>query len=233
MGLSYLQHYGVTLPAAPAKWEGPPDEGFNYGMLGNDSYGDCGPCGIVHGFDAVAILEGLPPFKPAAQDVVDAYLAFTGGQDTGVVLSDLLQKCYVAGFMGQHLLGYAPINGGVAQVCQALPLFGFVYSGFQMPAVAQQQFGAGQPFDLTGTSEDDNIEGGHCMVPVAFDASAQTVDVLTWGRRQTVTFRWYERYNDENWAPVTRMVRTRGGLDGFKWDQLDADLRSLSGAVGA
>jgi hypothetical protein len=60
---------------------------------------------------------------------------------------------------------------------------------------------------------------------VAFDQGKETADVLTWGKRQTVTARWLERYLDEKWALIYDLVKTKGALDGFSFAQLEADLK--------
>ena len=222
--LSALAVYG-TLPAAQEVWTGPPDGGFAYGLLGNDRYGNCEFAGYVHGAEAVSLLDGTTMADPSDQAVVTSYLTFTHGQDTGAVTADVLRLAQTQGICGIKVDAYVPGRGPLSELWQIIETFGTACLGVMLPAVAQEQFGAGEPWDLTGTSADDQIEGGHCVYGVAFDQGKETADVLTWGKRQTVTARWLERYLDEKWALIYDLVKTKGALDGFSFAQLEADLK--------
>jgi hypothetical protein len=225
-------HTFVTLPKAQATWAGPNDAAFDYGMLGNDRYGCCTFAGFVHLVQAICLLLGVTPPNPGDAAVVQAYLLFTHGQDTGANEADVLQALYATGILGIDLVGYAPGRGGLDELWSITEQFGAAYLGHMMPQPAQGQFQANEPWDLTGTSADNAIEGGHCTVGLAFDQNAEMAEVITWGKRQKVTFRWLDRYLDEKWAPIPKQVKDAGKLDGFNWAQLDAELHSLSGAVG-
>jgi len=221
--LSALAVYG-TLPKASEVWTGPPDGGFAYGMLGNDQYGDCEWAGYVHGADVVSLLDGISLAQPTAQDVVGAYLTATHGQDTGGVTANVLRIAHRVGICKIKLDAYAPGRGPLSELWQIIETFGTACLGVMLPAVAQQQFSAGEPWDLTGTSADNDIEGGHCVYGVAFDQGAEMAQVLTWGQRQKVTFRWLERYLDEKWAPIYSMEKAKGLVD-LDFDQLVSDLK--------
>lgn len=225
-------HTLISLPAAGAKWTGPNDSSFDYGLLGNDRYGDCTFAGFVHLVQAICLLLGVTPPQPADARVVQAYLLFTHGQDSGAVIANVLQALYATGILDIKLAGYAPGRQGLDELWSIIQTFGAGYLGVMVPAVAQDQFAAGEPWDLTGTSADNEIEGGHCVVGVAFDQDAEQAQVITWGKRQPVTFRWLDKYLDEQWAVIPQQVRTAGQLDGMNWAQLDAELESLTGAVG-
>jgi len=235
--LSALSAYAPDLPAPDEVYDGPADGGFPYGMLGNDSKGDCTVAGFVHGAEAVDLLEGqsqtvVEAEAPSADEVVSAYLTMTNGVDSGLVIADVLQTAYATGIAGIKVAAYAPARGPLAELLSVAQTFGVTKLGIMLPAVAQEQFQAGDPWDLTGTSADADIEGGHDVELVAFDQGTETVDVLTWGRRQPVTFRWLARYLDEAWAVLYSTVQQTGALEGIAWSQLDADLRSLPGSVG-
>ena len=224
-------HRLVSLPTAPAKWTGPNDAGFDYGMLGNDEVGDCTFAGFVHLVQAICLLLGVTPPQPTDQAVVQAYFLFTHGQDTGAVEADVLHALYATGILGIKLAGYAMGTQTLDELWQIVATFGAGYLGVMIPAPAQGQFQAGEPWDLTGTSADNQIEGGHCVDGIAFDQDAEMATVLTWGQRQLVTFRWLDAYLDEKWAVIPQQVRDIGSLDGFDWATLDADLAALGGQV--
>jgi hypothetical protein len=162
---------------------------------------------------------------PTDQAVAISYLAFTNGHDTGAVTADVLRLAQTEGICGITVDAYAPGRGPLSELWQIIETFGTACLGVMLPAVAQKQFGAGEPWDLTGTSDDNNIEGGHCVYGVAFDQGKETADVLTWGKRQTVTFRWLDRYLDEKWCLIYDLEKAKNGLDGFSFEQLMADLR--------
>lgn len=224
-------HRLVTLPAASVKFDGPNDVGFPYGMLGNDRYGDCTFAGFVHIVQAICLRLGVVAPSPAEADVIQAYLLFTHGQDGGAVEADVLQALYSTGILGIRLAGYALGNQGLDELWSIVETFGASYLGIMVPAPAQGQFQAGEPWDLTGTSADRQIEGGHCVDAIAFDQDAQIATVLTWGQKQRVTFRWLDAYLDEKWAVIPQQIKDAGTLDGFDWATLDADLAAVGTTV--
>jgi hypothetical protein len=76
------------------------------------------------------------------------------------------------------------------------------------------------------------------VVNVAFDQGAEMGEVLTWcpdnptaPKRQKVTFRWFERYLDEQWIAIPHQVKDAGGLGDMNWTQLAADMDALHGKV--
>jgi hypothetical protein len=233
VGLGALHTY-ATLPEASATWAGPDDTTWTYGMLGNDTYGDCTFAGYFHAIEVICLLLAVKPPSPTDPAVSAAYLAFTGGQDTGCVMANVLAAGFKTGFLGDKLAGYAPGRQGLSELWQITQYVGAGYIGVNLPAVAQQQFAADEPWDLTGTSADNDIEGGHCVVTVAFDQNAEMAEVLTWcpdnptaRKRQQVTFRWLEKYESEKWAMIPAQVETAGKLLDIDYAQLTADLKAL------
>ena len=120
-GLRDLTYYAAgPLPKAPASVAVPAVADWN--MDGNDQYGDCGVAGICHGFMAAASdTYETEPF-PTAEQVVSYYLAYTGGQDSGVVLSQFLSHVRQAGFYGHTVGAYAPVAVSNVPALQVLTL---------------------------------------------------------------------------------------------------------------
>ena len=220
-------HRLVTLPPAPRSWAGPDDKSFSYGMLGNDVLGDCVFAGFVHLVQSICLLLGVTPPEPTDREVTQAYLLYGHGLDQGAIEADVLHALYVTGILDIDLAGYALGNQGIDELWQITSTFGAGYLGIMVPAPAQGQFQSREPWDLTGTSADRQIEGGHCVVSIAYDQDAELATVLTWGQRQQVTFRWLHAYLDEQWAVIPRQVKDAGGLGGFNWEQLHDDLASV------
>lgn len=204
VGLRHIVDYLTNpLPKAPASYPAPSAPAAGWGMLGNDQYGDCTMAAVVHLREANnAEAKGNETTWPTANDVVAEYFKLSGGQDTGLVEANVLQTWYKAGLFGDTISGYAPVNTkNLDELRSVVALFGASYLGVAVPAPAQQQFGAGQPWDLTGTPEDNDIEGGHAVPIIGYDADYAYV--VTWGAIQKATWRWVARYLDEAWAVLT------------------------------
>ena len=218
-----VQYLTDPLPAGPASVAAPD---FNWGILGNDQYGDCTFAGAVHLREAVAAREGVSENWPTADQVVEAYKAYTGcvepgdEHDSGANEADLLGVWLTDGLIdGNKILGYAPVDHrDHEELKSVVALFGGSYLGVAVPAPAQEQFGAGEPWDLTGTEEDYEIEGGHCVPGVGYDSDY--LYVVTWGKVQPVTWRWIAAYMEEAWAVLLTE-------DKVNVDQLQKDLGLL------
>ena len=91
VGLHDLSYYVAgPLPAAPSLIETPKITD-GWGMLDNDILGCCGVAGLIHGSMADEghhKRDGL--LIPSSDQVGAYYLKYTGGEDTGVVLSQFL-----------------------------------------------------------------------------------------------------------------------------------------------
>ncbi|MBU6427447.1 MAG: hypothetical protein KGR26_00405 [Cyanobacteria bacterium REEB65] len=211
------------LPAPPAAVATPAVA--DWGMLGNDRYGDCGVAGLDHGFMADAAIVSENESWPSEQDVIDFYLTYTDGQDAGVVLSEFLAYVRASGFCGkQKVSAFAPVeSGNVALVQSAVDLFGFAYVGIQVPQSAEDQFGAGQPWTVV---DDSPIIGGHCIPIVGYDD--QYLYPVTWGRVQPMSYSFWHRFGDEAWAVLTsEFVQANGDGRGVNLAALQADLNQL------
>jgi len=94
-----------------------------------------------------------------------------------------------------------------------------------LPVTFQDQFIKGQPWDLTGTPADDQIEGGHCVILVGYDADHAYC--ITWGRVQAITWNWLRSYIEESWAIITPEIVTRGEYGQLRLAELLTDLGKL------
>jgi hypothetical protein len=171
-------------------------------MLGNDQYGDCTIAGAAHlrMANAVELSEELPAISDAL--AVNTYFDLSDGQDSGLVEADVLQTWKVRGLFFSQAAGYAPVDHrNFDELRSVVSAFGGAYLGIAVPAPAQQQFAAGEPWDLTGTPADRQIEGGHCVPAVGYDD--EYLYVVTWAKLQKVTWAWLSAYLEEAWAVVT------------------------------
>jgi hypothetical protein len=86
-------------------------------------------------------------------------------------------------------------------------------------------FNAGKPWDVAKNAK---IEGGHYIPGLGRDAKGNFV-IVTWGKVQLMTPRFYKKYCDEVVAYVSQEALTTSGktLEGFDLAQLKADLTAL------
>lgn len=224
----------APLPAPPAAFDFGPS--LQWGMLGNDRYGDCGVAGLVHLRMAAASVAGESKAWPDTDEVVAAYLAYTKGQDSGVVLTDFLDDVYQNGFLGEKIGPHVPVDiRDLAEVWSATYLCGGLYIGIACSESTQELFAAGQPLDLTGSAADRNILGGHCVVVEGRSvvSNGPGGKIVTWGAGAEFTERWWMEYVEEGHAVFTTeaMAAPNGVFNGVRIAQAEADLAELPAAA--
>jgi hypothetical protein len=210
--------------------------GESWGMLGNDSYGDCVWAGAAHetmvwnaeqgrrvSFSDDAVLgdysaaTGFRPDDPSTDQGTDVREAMGYRRSTGVA-------------DGRHqrhkIAAYVRLDpGNHTELWQALYLFGVVGIGFEFPDYAMDEFRQNRRWSYHRKGQ---IEGGH-YVPVVARKGATEPVVVTWGREQEMTLGFYEHYCDEAWVPLSEEALSGGrSLEGFDLAALQADLRALS-----
>lgn len=224
-GLRDLTYYAAgPLPKAPASV--PPPAVADWGILGNDTYGDCGVAGLQHGFMAdAADLHENEPF-PHDQDCVQYYLTYTGGQDSGVVLSDFLSYVRQRGYYSHTVEAYAPVAVNDVPTLQfATWAYDFTYCGIAVTQAMEEAFGAGEPWTLDVL--DSPVAGGHCVPVVAYDSA--WLYVVTWGQVQKVAYSAWHHMASEAWAVLSgELVAASGDGHGINLAALQADLSRLN-----
>ena len=226
VGLRDLSYYVAgSLPAPPPSVAVP--DIADWGMLANDTYGDCGPAGAIHGLMAAAADTGQRESFPTAQQVVDYYLTYTGGQDTGVVLSQFLAYVRQHSFYGQTISAYAPVDVHHAPTVQtAIDLYDFAYAGIFVTQAMMDAFDQGLPW-LAEMTQGEQL-GGHCIPLVGYDETYYYA--VTWGQLQPITYNAWHRMADEAWAVLTgELVAAGGDGHGINLAALQADLDKLAG----
>jgi len=226
VGLRELGFYAAgPLPSAPAAVTAP-DVG-DWQMLANDVVGDCGVAGLQHGFMADAAVAGEHESFPNGTQAKAFYLAYTGGQDSGVVLADYLAYVRQHRYYDHTVDSFAPVNvHDVPTLAFATFAFGFTYCGIVVTETMQRTFAAREPWEmatLTGP-----VAGGHCVPVVGYDDTFITV--VTWGAVQPVSWPAWHHMATEAYAVVTgELVAAEGdGARGVTLEALRADLDRLN-----
>lgn len=230
-----LSHYLKTaaLPPIPPQF-GVEGKVKSWGMLGNDTVGDCAVAGAAHEHElwTAATVFGQAPFTD--DDVLSDYTAISGytptnpSTDVGCDMHDVMKYRRNIGVVDSKgtrhkVAGYVWLEpGNLDHLLAACYLFGVVGVGIQFPDSAMDQFNAGQPWSVVGGAQ---IDGGHYIPCVAMRSE---LVVVTWGKLQLMTPTFYQKYNDESVALLsTEFLHGQLSPQGFNVSQLITDLGLL------
>lgn len=200
----------------------------DWGMCGNNRYGDCGAAAEWHLEMATGLAAGRPALSPTAPVAVDRYTTYVGSRTPpgpGVVLATYLKWL----FDHKYILGFAPVDHTTRTSCEWWMSQGYgLYAGVNLNAKADQQFEQGQPWDVAPTDQ-PNPQDGHCVLWSKSTTTAGPHWFVTWGRLQQATEAWVRACltanpNGEAWLVVTRVEQ----LANFT-PQLLTDIKSLGG----
>ena len=173
-------------------------------IYGNDKYGDCGEAGSAHWINHAEKLEcgACPPIQ--ATQVVSQYLSETSGQDSGLVLIDHLNLWQRKGLnLGGQIYtidAFAVIDwNNHKEFAYTIQLLSGAYIGFEVPKYFMDGFEAGKR-SFTTQCKGDQIEGGHCVYVVGFDATG--IWINTWGVKVHLDWKFVKGFVDEAYAIV-------------------------------
>lgn len=226
----------VLLPALPAVFGNStviPAKGW--GMLGNDTVGDCLIAGAMHAIMLWTTVAGSP-VKFTVTDALDDYAAScnyvrgdpaTDNGGTMMAVASYWRGTGMRDISGtRHKIGaYMHIDpGNLLHLDLAAYLFGAVGLGVELPASAEQQFVAGTPFTVI---DNDPIEGGH-FLPYVGKIAGNVRQVVTWGALQEVEESWLQKYLQEAVAYISLDYLDRGKSPlGFDLSELSDDLDAI------
>jgi len=191
-----------TIPAPPESCDWISDVPADaWGMLGNDKVGDCTCAGVGHKrIGDVWANQGIV-LVITEEDAIKFYENFgydprDPNTDQGAMCQDVLEFWQKHGFNGEKILAFAKVNvRDEKEVKTAINLFGQIYTGFDVPDTAEEQFNNGEAWDVVPGSES---VGGHCVTLGAYDKNGYVS--VTWGRLQKLTSRFFRKYWDEAWV---------------------------------
>ena len=241
-GLRDLTYYAAgPLPQAPASVAVP--SVADWGLLANgpdptcpaypSGVGDCGIAGLEHGFMSAAADTGEPETAATADQAVSYYFGYTGGQDSGVVLSQYLAYVRKNGYYGRSVAAYAPVPvQDIPTLTFAIDAYDFAYVGI---TVTQGMMDAAEgPGPWTWTAEDAQgpALGGHCIILAGYDSN--WLYGISWGQVVRIAWPAWHQMGDEAWAVITGEYGSAGtDGHGISLAALQADLGRLAEAKAA
>jgi len=238
----------TVLPAAADVSGGITD----WGMLGNDTYGDCGPAATEHLRMAKAVISvenGVPVYAKGFRPPHTAYtesLYFAYGRaqgepgrkpDQGVGNITWLTWLYQQSKLnpGDDVVAFAEVDKsqGVDAIRQAMIDFHGCLVAVRLNQDAQAQFQNKVPWSVSST--DPVTMDGHDIALVAYGAApAQVTEFsnltnvqdwfVTWGDLQPATVDWDSDCIQDVWVFMTREDAERAGYD---FDAAIAEIEKL------
>lgn len=219
-----------SLPPPPAAidWT---DGITNWGMMMNDTLGDCTIAGVGHAVQVwTANTSGIVTVPDSTVESFyekwDGYVPGDPSTDRGGVELDVLNDWRQQGFSGHSLLAFAdPKVSNLEEVRQSIALFGGVYIGMALPVTAQTQ----DVWDVVKNGGGDakpGSWGGHCVFVPEYDG--KTFTCITWGQKKSMTVAFWRKYCDEAHALLGQnWLSAKGAPSGFNQAQLQADLAKI------
>lgn len=231
--LMLADYITAALPAAPRAFSYADKVGASWGMMHNDTLGDCTCAAAGHMIMAWTSCSKGKASRPTDAAILKAYSAVsgynpkTGANDNGAVELDVLNYWRKTG-VGGHVIGAfaATTLNNIDHVKAAVYLFGGCYIGISLPISAQNQ----DVWDLpAGGATGDGAKGswgGHAVCVVGYDE--QGPSVITWGAVKKMTWAFWNTYCDESYAIISNDFLNNGKTPaGFDMAALQADLKAI------
>lgn len=202
-----------------------------WGMMLNDTLGDCTIAGCAH---AIQVWTANTGNKVTISNATiekyyekwDGYVPGDPSTDNGGIELDVLKDWKKYGFARHKLMAFAdPKPKNLTEIRQSIALFGGVYIGLALPQTAQKQ----KVWDVVpngGAHARRNSWGGHCVFVPKYDVSGFTC--ISWGAAQKMTVAFWNKYCDEAHTLLSPdWIAAKGSPSGFNQAQLLADLRAI------
>lgn len=218
----------------------------NWGMMGNDTLGDCTCAAVGHQIE-VWTANATSQVTPADGEIETFYWltgsppSTTGtaggptddGRDEQSVLASWESPGLQLGTAYDKILTYVEIDTSDYDYYRAaIALFGGAYLGVALPLTAQGQ----TVWDVVGDGKTGDSApgswGGHAIPGVAYQQSGMST-IITWGAPLDMTQPFFEVYVEEAYVPVSvDWLEANGGApSGLDLVQLQADASQLAEAA--
>jgi hypothetical protein len=203
----------------------------SWGMMLNDTLGDCTIAGVGHAIQVWTVNNGGIQTVPdntilSMYEQWDGYNPADPSTDAGGIELDVLNDWRQQPIAGHALTAFAdPDISNLEMIRQSIALFGGVYIGVSLPITAQNQ----DVWDVVpggGASAEKGSWGGHCVFIPKYDQNGFTC--ITWGQLKVMTNAFWAAYVDEAHALLGQdWLNSQGSVAGFDQKQLMADLAAI------
>jgi hypothetical protein len=233
--LKFGAYLKPTLPSPPSSADWSKAVKTGWGMMKNDTYGDC-TCAAAGHMIMDWTANNDSEFVVPDNLIVEFYNHFAhGNADAGANMLDVL-KYWRSHGLDKHKIdafaGLEPRNH--LQVQDAIYLFGGCYIGVALP-----DFAVAEGVDLlkvpwvvppqgaVGKAAPDP-NNGHCIPAFAYDQ--RNVYVVTWGQVKAMSWQFYDAYADEAFAVLSPDWFGKSGQapPGFDLAALQSDLSAIT-----
>jgi hypothetical protein len=225
-----LSKYTADLAPTPSKvyWEYKVPKGL-WGMMGNDTIGDCEIARIAHMLMLFTAHTGTM-VVPTLEEVIQVYSAITGydpttgANDNGAATPDVLNHWQNTGIAGHKIAGWVQTEQTQEAIEQAIWLFGGAALDIAVYQSMMDQTNADEPWD----SPSGNLLGYHAVPWFGFGKDGLTG--VTWGALQQMGWPTALQIGQGNYAVITEdWIEAQGKApNGFDLAALHADLAALS-----
>lgn len=218
-----------ALPVAPASvdWS----KGItNWGMMLNDSIGDCTVAGIGHACQVWTANVGTE-VTPTDAEVLRAYEVWCGynpndpSTDQGGICLDVLSDFKNMGFFNNKLTAFAAVDTWKRQaIKQCIYLFGGCYIGLNVPNYVMDNPDPSIVWENSLSNRD--IAGGHCVFCIGYESNI--ISFISWGSIYRMTEAFWRNFVDEAYGMISPdWIGTTGAPNGFNLAQLEADVAAI------
>ena len=204
-------------------------------MFLNNKYGCCVISARGHQTFRFEKFEQGKQIEIADQEIKDQYFKETGGSDRGLVLLLSLNRWRKEGWLvgGRiyTIYAFASIdwkNHDEARHC--IHLLGGVNFGMKVYQKDIDQFNNDEPWHLTGL--DGEYRGGHGVYLHDYSANEYGITCTTWGRKQPMTWDFWDARIDEAYGIVDNRNAWMGDDSPLDVQKLDAFLKEITGKGG-
>jgi hypothetical protein len=202
----------------------------DWGLYGNDHYGDCGPVSVANQRKLVTKYLTGTEVSPSQDDVFDLYKrsgnpAFPA-EDNGVDMQTMLEAVVAGGIGGTKAIAFASVDPkNLDEIDAAIAIFGSVLFGVTLETAQQSQSSLWE-YAQSG------IWGGHAVLAGRYGdkPTGEDTAVVTWGRVVGTTDALLQNQLEECWIVVwPEHLGSVTFQEGVNLSMLMEDYKALTG----
>jgi hypothetical protein len=234
-GALALDKYVDTAPVVPDTVAVPAGGTFPFGMLDNDTYGDCVPAALYHADESLYLRKGVTPYPYQAPECLALYFAVNGvqpgpagsGSDQGTDPSTAMAWWVKEGLPGHNLAGFGQLPATSPNLRRAIWEFGVVILAIALPDNWQSFVNSAGVANFSGTVTPDQNNGhGIC----ANGYTPDLFNIVTWGEEGTSDNAFTASVLEQVFVPLSTDALNSAdvGPSGFGLAQMKSDLGTLA-----